>query len=126
MAMTRTASELRPNFTAISAFFFSLASLAILAVYTIDMVIIDVNPLKEGAPIFEINYLFRTGLIVLSSWLYMAGLARFYPSSSFLISQNSESKIWENWGTVIWSTDRSLKENSDNLTLMLYKQHCKA
>lgn len=104
-------SKLRKHIPVSSLVFLSLASLAILLVFAIDLSILDISPFAEGPPDFGIVYLLRTALIVLSSGLFVISVVQLRVLKKDRVPGDRASEIWGNWGLVTWSIDAPTKQD---------------
>jgi hypothetical protein len=89
-----------------------LASLAALITFAIDILSKDIQILGEGVPNFEGIYLLRTGLIVLSSSLFVLGVVNPQSPRDVGVISHSTSRIWSSWRGLTWSIEDPVKAGS--------------
>jgi len=99
-------SKLRKYIPTCSLALLSLSFLAIIFVFLIDYKILNISPLTEGSPNFELIYLFRTVLIVMASIFFVSAVAKINPYKDKTYSIENVSTEWGDWGVVLWSEDQ--------------------
>lgn len=109
--MTYHISKLRKYIPISSLVFLSFGLMAIIIVLVIDLSILDVLPIAEGSPNFQLVYILRTMLIVLSSGFFVLSVLQFRTLEDGQGAPDSISEIWGDWGYVFWSQDQIIKRD---------------
>lgn len=106
----------------ISIILISCTFLTILAVFYIDLVILDRLLISEGLPNFETVYVFRTALIALSSLLFVISVVKFRTSTKERIFRENASEVWGSWGIVTWSINDHVERDTISVSVSVIKK----
>jgi hypothetical protein len=79
----------------------TFAALAILTAISINLFFLDVPIVEDGLPLFETVYLYRTTLIIMSSWMIVVFIGNL--SNDGRDPDRSNASVWEDWGVLSWS-----------------------
>ncbi len=78
----------------------SLGVLTSLIVLAVDVMYLDISLYKVSPPKFEIPYLFRTVIIILSSWLIVSSVPKLHSMKADKNRAKGLEEIWTDWRSV--------------------------